>query len=457
MLDSVRWFALKTFCALVLAGLAAPRHIRAQEVRKASLQQGVILDSVQCKADQDQYYAVYIPKELDVNEPVDIVILFDPAARGKLPITLYKELADKYGMVLSCPNNSKNGPYNVGLDAFQATFKDLSGIYGLRFRRKIASGFSGGGRLAHLVSFRSPTFNGSISNAGPKSMLDIAPANKKDFLYVGLVGLRDMNYAEHRLFSKKLDSMGVANVLISYVADHQWAPKEQFEKAIQWSRAYESQSEGNNSFLQAQILQARSMMDTDPLQGIHLMSSLGKYFDVRNTTGPDGLEDQQAKLLRQQMKELNDELREQRDYSKGFVDFKMYVDHPKFEADSSDYNLDFWKTTIQRYQKRLRKDSSDHYAARQLSYITGQVFAWNKKFMSSNNLPWKLSLNSIGSFLYPNSVSLKWVRALLYARMGKKSKMKRILKQLGPEHSKTLQQVRKMNEQYRTEFPELWD
>src|ERR1700735_1842902 len=69
---------------------------------------GQVIDSVICKADPTQSYALYVPAK-GQKEALPIIYFFDPHADGALPVKKYKALADAYGFILAGSNNSKNG------------------------------------------------------------------------------------------------------------------------------------------------------------------------------------------------------------------------------------------------------------------------------------------------------------------------------------------------------------
>ena len=70
---------------------------------------GVVIDTVTCLKDASHSYAMYLPKGYDSSKKWPALFIFEPAARGKLPVELYAEAAEKYGYIVVSSNNSKNG------------------------------------------------------------------------------------------------------------------------------------------------------------------------------------------------------------------------------------------------------------------------------------------------------------------------------------------------------------
>jgi hypothetical protein len=84
-------------------------QMTAQSVEKsAGLVPGVVLDQIPCDVDPTQSYAVYLPSSYTPLKRWPIIYAFDPEARGRVPVNLYKEVAEKYGYIIVGSNNSRN-------------------------------------------------------------------------------------------------------------------------------------------------------------------------------------------------------------------------------------------------------------------------------------------------------------------------------------------------------------
>lgn len=204
-------------------------------VLSQELEVGVVVDSVKCANDASQSYAAYIPSSYSSGQEWPIVYIFEPAARGSLPVNKYSQIAEELGFILVCSNNSKNGSWDIGLTATDAVFLDTQQRLKIDKNLVFTSGFSGGSRLALSIAVITKQIRGVIGVAAAQPPVDSYQMSKySDFLYAGLVGNRDMNYQEHKQFSKTLDVWGIANILIVSELDHQWAPPEDFRIAMLW-------------------------------------------------------------------------------------------------------------------------------------------------------------------------------------------------------------------------------
>ena len=69
---------------------------------------GQVIPEILCVADTSESYALYLPSNYSPDKRWPIIYAFDPVARGKLPVGLFKEAAEKYGYIVAGSNNSRN-------------------------------------------------------------------------------------------------------------------------------------------------------------------------------------------------------------------------------------------------------------------------------------------------------------------------------------------------------------
>ena len=199
------------------------------------LQNGVIQDKVQSTQDTAQSYAMYLPTSYSESRKWPIVYVFEPAARGSLPVEMYHEVAEELGFILVCSNNSRNGDWNIGFDAADAIFLDTQNRLSIDSRQVFTMGFSGGSRLALSIAELTRRIRGVIGVGAAQPIRREYMMNKNsNFLYAGLVGNRDMNYQEHKQFVETLNSWNKSNLLLISELDHQWAPASDFKIAMTW-------------------------------------------------------------------------------------------------------------------------------------------------------------------------------------------------------------------------------
>src|SRR5947209_5644709 len=106
------------YMRLLLVGLAVAAYGQ-------DLPRGQIIDAVKCVADRSQSYALYLPSNYSPDRTWNVILAFDPGARGRRPVERYQAAAEKYGYIVAGSNNSRNGPWEVSLTAAKAMSGDI--------------------------------------------------------------------------------------------------------------------------------------------------------------------------------------------------------------------------------------------------------------------------------------------------------------------------------------------
>ncbi|WP_176214803.1 dienelactone hydrolase family protein [Reichenbachiella faecimaris] len=393
------------------------------------------MDSIYCKNDKEQYYAVYIPSSYDDSESWPIIYFFEPAARAKLPLRLYKDLAEKYGLLLACSYNSRNGPIVINEKAYQNMSEDVNIRLKLDAKRQFTSGFSGGGRFSQLVAQNDSSITGVIAVAGPRGDGALFDAQTYATPYVGIVGNQDMNYLEHTRFQQTLDELGVKNELIIYHAAHQWPPKEIYDQAIQWHLGLleynikKNQSTKLNSYmnLRTQYLDTTQAMSNVEKQKSY-QAILKNFKDINNSIINEKIlaiesEKKLDKAIKQEEKILQNEEEEQIALVKALNEFRSYFFRPGFDPDSGQYSLRWWKSEIGQISNKVSLDNSKGLsAARLIDFLRGQVHNQVQGAKAFNNVELILSMHELNLYLYPNSIWFLWNQAIYCAQYNQKDK-----------------------------------
>lgn len=180
---------------------------------------GTVIDTVRCKADTTQSYALYIPAQ----HTGAVIYCFDPHGAGVLPLNNYRTLADKYGFILVGSNNSKNGNNWQVTDLIWKTLaQDTKERLQLDTGHLYTCGFSGGAKVAGYVALNYPGIRSVIVN-GAGLPDEVAPANFH-FSYTTLAGEGDLNFTDLLAFNNALDTTTTRHHLILYEGKHEWAP-----------------------------------------------------------------------------------------------------------------------------------------------------------------------------------------------------------------------------------------
>ncbi|MCX6584468.1 MAG: hypothetical protein NT166_30220 [Candidatus Aminicenantes bacterium] len=199
------------------------------------LPRGEIIDKVICKDKPDQSYVLYLPKDYSRDKEWPILFAFDPGARGKRPVELFKSAAEKYGFIVVGSNNSKNGPYYIADQAIFAMWKDTRQRFAVDSRRIYSTGFSGGARVAtrfHMLTGKACAGIIACGAGLPNDFGDLGTL--KPAAWYGIVGLADFNYHELLDLEKTLDHTAIIHQVDVIDAEHRWPPEEPLARAVEW-------------------------------------------------------------------------------------------------------------------------------------------------------------------------------------------------------------------------------
>jgi pimeloyl-ACP methyl ester carboxylesterase len=161
-----------------------------------------------------------------------VIYIFDPHARGYLPVRRYQALADEYGYVLIASNDSKNGlPFDYISRIFSNLQTDGYQRWKINERRQYLLGFSGGARIASQLIKEHPEINGIIGCGAGLSFLQ----NKAHpFVYAGLAGTQDFNLVEMRQQNEAIESLQPTHLFIEFDGKHDWPPIDDMRTAFDW-------------------------------------------------------------------------------------------------------------------------------------------------------------------------------------------------------------------------------
>ncbi len=202
---------------------------------KENFPKGQVIEKVICKNDTSQSYALYLPGNYSTGKSYPVIYAFDPHALGKLPVSMYKELAEQYGYIIVGSNNSKNGTtWEDSQNIANKLFADVGNRLSVNTQRMYVLGFSGGARVANALVIT----NGSIAAAiccGASAPMFNSNAPRSNYSFLGIVGNEDFNYVE----MKKYDMIDLAghnmkHLLITFDGKHEWPAVSIMDDAFLW-------------------------------------------------------------------------------------------------------------------------------------------------------------------------------------------------------------------------------
>lgn len=195
---------------------------------------GVVTETVVTKKYPDQSYSVYLPKSYSPSKTYGVVFLLDPGADGKRPVYLYKDLADKYSLILVGSNNSGNGLAERSLRACNLAIEDVMSRFNIDKKFFITSGFSGGARTAVDVAvINNKVVTGSIACGAAFNAPD-AIKLQSPLPFAEVIGTLDMNYQEALRTADYLQTIHNPASLTFFYGGHDWPPVDAYDDALAW-------------------------------------------------------------------------------------------------------------------------------------------------------------------------------------------------------------------------------
>jgi len=227
-LPAIQALVALLFCSgLSLSTTGAPQA-------RADFSTGAITDKVICQADPTQSYALYLPSGYTPQRNWPILYGFDPGGRGKHPVELFKEAAEKYGWIVVGSYNSRNGPGVPLNDIVMALWRDTHERFAIDERRVYTAGMSGGARVASSVAIGMRDRVAGVVACGAGFPYVETPTREMHFAYFELAGIEDFNLIELRQLEESLTKANVAHQLLTFEGDHAWPSKILLEEAVAW-------------------------------------------------------------------------------------------------------------------------------------------------------------------------------------------------------------------------------
>lgn len=221
--------------AVLSAQAMARQSATPSSAPQQDLQTGVVIAKVSCATQAEQSYALYLPSHYTREKRWPVIYAFDPGARGKMPVELMKDAAERYGYIVAGSNNSQNGPWKASAEAAQAMVQDTRARLSIDGNRIYFVGLSGGARFASLLAQACKCAAGVLLNSAgfSPSSPPVAGAN---FSVFSTAGTFDFNYGEVVELDAKLATLHYTHAFRRFDGPHEWAPASVMDEALAWFR-----------------------------------------------------------------------------------------------------------------------------------------------------------------------------------------------------------------------------
>ena len=333
----------------------------------AEVQPGRIIDDVKCAADPSQSYALYLPAGYSAERSWALILAFDARARGRTPVALYQEAAERYGYIVAGSNNSQNGPWEVSLAAAKAMAADVLAHFSIDAKRVYTAGMSGGARVALNIALGSGGTAGVIASSG--GFPDRQPRKSVPFAVFSTAGTDDFNYSEMRRLDRTLTS---PHRLAVFEGGHAWPPGAVAVEAVEWMeiQAMKSALTARDQALIDRIYARRTAAlaaaksDQDAFVALEaLVEDFTGLRDVAGFTARAAALGRDKRVREALKQERAEEDREQRQWSEILV-LENQLESPEQRMDALTELSDRWKRLAAAASASV--DSSDRRVARRV-------------------------------------------------------------------------------------------
>jgi hypothetical protein len=196
-----------------------------------ALPRGELIERVRCLDDSGQSYALYLPSIYSPEKPLPVLYCFDPAARGRVPVELFQEAAERLGYIVAGSNNSRNGPWAPTLAAIRSLLHDTQSRLSIDRRRFYTAGMSGGGGPAWQLALSGAAGTIICASATNVPARELKPVS---FVFFGVAGIADFNFEYVFNQVAAFRSVGKNARFETFEGGHSWPPREVAARALDW-------------------------------------------------------------------------------------------------------------------------------------------------------------------------------------------------------------------------------
>lgn len=374
---------------------------------------GHIIDSVICRSDPSQSYALYIPLKGN-GQALPVIYFFDPHADGGLPLRKYKALADAYGFIMVGSNNSKNGNDWPTTENIWLHLSDDTRRLKIDSRRTYLCGFSGGAKVAGYIAIQHPGIAGVI--AGGAGLPDGVAAGDFNFSFTAIAGLGDMNLTELVSVNADLDKTRTPHRIIFFDGKHEWSPVNTMALAFDGLRFDAMKSSlipKDNAFINTYIAGSRKKLKAYELSDRLIKAAQECALSVAFLDGlssQTGWFRQQAAALAANQKYVAQQQEQQNLLATEENTKADYMQH--FQDDSH-----YWTTTIHDLQgKAAGYTATEQMYQRLLAYLSLAFYSISNQLISRNDNASAMHFVELYKMADPTNSEAWYFSAMLNAR-----------------------------------------
>ncbi|MBL0328510.1 MAG: hypothetical protein IPP64_03600 [Bacteroidetes bacterium] len=382
---------------------------------------GTLIEKVNVLSNSNQSYALYLPSSYTPDKALPVIYLFDAHGAGKLPLSMYKNLAEKYGYILIGSNNSKNGtPWEETQIIANNLFSDSQERMAINTSRIYVMGFSGGARVANALCLTNGGIAGVICCGAAAPAIN-AQDPRSNYTFLGICGNQDFNYVEMRRYDM-IDLAGrpVKHAFIEFDGKHEWPTEEVMKDAFLWTEfgAMRKDPKLKNEPL---IKEEIALFDKKIKAAQQNNKTFEVYTLVRKTINFfDGLTD--LKTFFEIYNPLKDNKEVDKALKKEEATWKKEDELKAFYSSAiQSKNIDWWRQEIASITKKVKSANAEDVLVykRTLDYLSLLAYMQTTNAMQKQNFPASKMFATIYLIIDPANSEAHYLNANILAIEGK--------------------------------------
>lgn len=331
---------------------------------------GKIVDGVPTGDNPNHTYALYLPSNYDDSRTWPLLLLFDPSARGIIPMQQFAAAAEAHGFIVAASNRTRNYVgWEFNAPAVRDFWKDVTTRFSVNPKLVFGGGFSGGARLTTRVATTTQGFAG-VMLCGAGFHVQSLDQVKVNFPVAVTIGTLDMNWLEVHALEQAMVAQDITHRLLPWDGPHWWPPETVCHDVLGWflltavQRGLISREAANlDTYLAWRQTRAREAYDAGEVAlGVAMDRQIQRDFagmvDLSEVekrlaefaSDPAIEADREARAAAEQMESLY-----RRDMLRRMA---MGEDQPPVGPVATNRELKWWKDLHLRLNKRLASDPS---------------------------------------------------------------------------------------------------
>lgn len=206
----------------------------ATNAQQLVLKKGIVMDSIEINDSIPETFALYLPKNFDLNKKWPVVFAFDiEEGQGKKVVQMFMNSAEKQGYIIAASNNVTDSiSLSENILIASRLMNNIISTLPVENDRIYTAGFSESGKFASVLPILIKNLKGVISIGGAITNTDVLNS-KTPFHYIGIVSADDYNLIDMEMNEKVMNSLGYPNQLFVYEKNLKPTASEYIDKALE--------------------------------------------------------------------------------------------------------------------------------------------------------------------------------------------------------------------------------